>query len=299
MHDLLVPLLVRSQVTVDRRDPTGFRWIGGTAVHERRRVHGELPVRRATERGGRKRPRLGWRHRVPNRPDLLADQVVELVAPIRRGGQAEPPLRADLPHGRRLHDIGAQVYEPRPGRLHELLTPIMTSLYEASRETVHLGVLLDGEVALLGRLHGRRTTPHSLHLGSRFPAHCSAMGKAMLAHDPVAADALIARGLTARTPRSITAPQRFRAELQHVRETGIATSDQEARPNLSCVAIPLRDQARRPVAALSISGPSRGFDGHRNSLMLRAVAAEAERLIRPAPVERRAAAFRARPTTEL
>jgi IclR family KDG regulon transcriptional repressor len=142
-------------------------------------------------------------------------------------------------------------------------------------------VLLDSEVALLGRLHGRRSTPHSLHLGSRFPAHCSAMGKAMLAHDPVAADALIARGLTARTPRSITAPQRFRAELQHVRETGIATSDQEARPNLSCVAIPLRDQARRPVAALSISGPSRGFDGHRNTLMLRAVAAEAERLISP------------------
>jgi DNA-binding IclR family transcriptional regulator len=194
--------------------------------------------------------------------------------------------------GRRLHDIGAQVYEPRPGRLHELLTPIMTSLYEASRETVHLGVLLDGEVALLGRLHGRRTTPHSLHLGSRFPAHCSAMGKAMLAYDPVAADALITRGLTARTPRSITTPQRFRAELQHVRETGIATSDQEARPNLSCVAIPLRDQARRPVAALSISGPSRGFDGHRNTLILRAVAAEAERLIRPAAlVERRAVAF--------
>jgi DNA-binding IclR family transcriptional regulator len=168
----------------------------------------------------------------------------------------------------------------------------MTSLYEASRETVHLGVLLDGEVALLGRLHGRRTTPHSLHLGSRFPAHCSAMGKAMLAHEPDAADALIAHGLAARTARSITAPHRFRAELQRVRETGIAISDQEARPNLSCVAIPLRDQARRPVAALSISGPSRGFDSHRNTLMLRAVAAEAERLIRPAaPVERRVAAF--------
>jgi IclR family KDG regulon transcriptional repressor len=221
---------------------------------------------------------------------LSKSTVFRLLTAMERNGFVERD-EGRYRLGRRLHDIGAQVYEPRPGRLHELLTPIMTSLYEASRETVHLGVLLDGEVALLGRLHGRRTTPHSLHLGSRFPAHCSAMGKAMLAHDPVAADALIARGLTARTPRSITAPQRFRAELQHVRETGIATSDQEARPNLSCVAIPLRDQARRPVAALSISGPSRGFDGHRNTLMLRAVAAEAERLIRPAPVERRGAAF--------
>src|SRR5207342_1738541 len=82
--------------------------------------------------------------------------------------------------GRRLHDIGAQVYEPRPGRLHELLSPIMAALYEHSRETVHLGVLRDSEVVLLGRLHGRRTTPHALCLGSRFPAHCSAMGKALL-----------------------------------------------------------------------------------------------------------------------
>ena len=86
--------------------------------------------------------------------------------------------------GRRLHDIGAQVYEPRPGRLHELLSPIMAALYERSRETVHLGVLRDNEVVLLGRLHGRRTTPHALRLGARFPAHCSAMGKAILAHDP-------------------------------------------------------------------------------------------------------------------
>jgi DNA-binding IclR family transcriptional regulator len=222
---------------------------------------------------------------------LSKSTVFRLLTAMERNGFVERD-EGRYRLGRRLHDIGAQVYEPRPGRLHELLTPIMTSLYEASRETVHLGVLLDSEVALLGRLHGRRSTPHSLHLGSRFPAHCSAMGKAMLAYDPVAADALIARGLTARTPRSITTPQRFRAELQHVRETGVATSDQEARPNLTCVAIPLRDQARRPIAALSISGPSRGFDGHRNTLMLRAVAAEAERLIRPTtPAERRAVAF--------
>lgn len=186
--------------------------------------------------------------------------------------------------GRRLHDIGAQVYEPRPGRLHELLSPIMAALYERSRETVHLGVLRDSDVVLLGRLHGRRTTPHTLRLGSRFPAHCSAMGKAMLAHDADAVEALLRRGLIARTQHSITAPHLFRAELQRTRDTGIAINDQEARLNLSCVAIPLRDDARRPLASLSISGPSRGFDGHRNIALLRAVAAEAERLIRSAAV---------------
>jgi DNA-binding IclR family transcriptional regulator len=221
---------------------------------------------------------------------LSKSTVFRLLTTMERNGFVE---REDGRYrlGRRLHDIGAQVYEPQPGNLHELLSPIMAVLYERSRETVHLGVLRDSEVVLLGRLHGRRTTPHALRLGSRFPAHCSAMGKALLAHDPDAVDSLLDRGLVARTPRSIVAPRRFRAELHHARQTGIASSDQEARPNLSCVAIALRDTARRPVAALSISGPSQGFVARHNAALLRGVSAEAEQLLRHARVsERRDAA---------
>jgi DNA-binding IclR family transcriptional regulator len=221
---------------------------------------------------------------------LTKSTVFRLLTTMERNGFVERDEgRSRL--GRRLHDIGAQVYEPRPGRLHELLSPIMAVLYERSRETVHLGVLRDSDVVLLGRLHGRRTTPHALRLGSHFPAHCSAMGKALLAHDTDAAETLLERGLTARTPRSITAQPQFRTELRRVRDTGIATSDQEARPNLSCVAIALRDTARRPIAALSLSGPSQGFDATRNATLLRAVSAEAEQLLRRAHVaERRDAA---------
>jgi DNA-binding IclR family transcriptional regulator len=217
---------------------------------------------------------------------LSKSTVFRLLTTMERNGFVE---REDGRYrlGRRLHDIGAQVYEPRPGRFHELLSPVMAALYERSRETVHLGVLRDSDIVLLGRLHGRRTTPHTLRLGSRFPAHCSAMGKALLAHDPDATDAVLARGLIARTPRSIIAPLQFRAELRRTRDTGIATSDQEARPNLSCVAVALRDTARRPVAALSISGPSLGFDAPRNTALLRTVSAEAEQLLRRASVSER------------
>lgn len=214
---------------------------------------------------------------------LSKSTVFRLLTTMERNGFVE---REDGRYrlGRRLHDIGGQVYEPRPGSLHELLSPIMAALYERSRETVHLGVLRDNEVALLGRLHGRRTTPHALRLGSRFPAHCSAMGKALLVHDPDATDALLTRGLIARTPRSIVSPHQFRAELRRTRDAGIAAADQEARLNLSCVAVALRDAARRPVVALSISGPTQGFDTSRNAALLRTVSAEAEQLLRRAYV---------------
>jgi IclR family KDG regulon transcriptional repressor len=221
---------------------------------------------------------------------LSKSTVFRLLTAMERNGFVE---RHDGRYrlGRRLHDIGAQVYEPRPGSLHELLTPVMTALYERSRETVHLGVLLDTEVALLGRLHGRRTAPHILRLGSRFPAHCCAMGKAMLAHDVDATEALLARGLTARTPKTITERSEFRNELRRTRERGIAVSDQEARANLSCVAIALLDEARRPVAALAISAPTSGFDVRRHAALLRSISAEAERLVRyAANAERRVTA---------
>jgi DNA-binding IclR family transcriptional regulator len=210
---------------------------------------------------------------------LSKSTVFRLLTAMERNGFVE---RHDGRYrlGRRLHDIGAQVYEPHPGSLHELLTPVMTTLYERSRETVHLGVLLDGEVALLGRLHGWRTAPHILRLGSRFLAHCSAMGKAMLAHDVDATEALLARGLAPRTPNTIVDASEFRHELRRTRERGIAINDQEARAQLSCVAIALLDEARRPVAALAISGPTSGFDVRRQAALLRSVAAEAERRIR-------------------
>ena len=62
---------------------------------------------------------------------------------------------------------------------------------------------------------------------------------------------------------SISAHRRlFRAELRRARDTGIATSDQEARPNLSCVVIALRDTARRPIAALPSAAPPRTSTPH-------------------------------------
>jgi DNA-binding IclR family transcriptional regulator len=184
--------------------------------------------------------------------------------------------------GRRLYDLGAHVYEPQPGSLHELLSPCMAYLYEQSHETVHLGILLDAEVALLGRIHRQRATSRTARIGSRFPAHCTALGKAMLAHDPDTAEALIAHGLRPRTPHSIVDGDTLRAELQRTRGRGVAVSRDEARARLSCVAVPLLDETGRPVAALSIGGTTNAFDSHRHAALLRSVAAEAQRMARQA-----------------
>jgi DNA-binding IclR family transcriptional regulator len=95
--------------------------------------------------------------------------------------------------------------------------------------------------------------------GRRLPAHCTAVGKMLLASlPPEELDARLPEGagpLRAMTPNSITSPEELRRLLVEVRERGVASEQRESNPDVSCVAAPVRDRAGRVVAALSISVP--------------------------------------------
>ena len=114
----------------------------------------------------------------------------------------------------------------------------------------------------------------------RDPAHSSALGKAMLAHCPDETEKLLARPLQYRTPHTIVERVAFRRELEHTRRRGLAISQQEARPDVNCVAIALLNEENRPAAALAVSTSSHEFDGQRLGLLLRRAAVDAQRLLR-------------------
>jgi IclR family KDG regulon transcriptional repressor len=181
--------------------------------------------------------------------------------------------------GGKLSDLGSRVYEVKPGVLQDLLSPFVAALYESTRYTVNLGVLHGGEVVLVDRLHGQRSKPHLVMVGSRFRGHGSALGKALLARDADATERILVAGLVPLTPHTIVNPDAFRSELDLIRRTGVATSRQEARAHLNCIAVALTDEVGRPLAALGLSGMTLPFDAHVQGT-LRAVAADAERVLR-------------------
>jgi IclR family transcriptional regulator, acetate operon repressor len=97
------------------------------------------------------------------------------------------------------------------------------------------------------------TTPS---VGTRWPAHATATGKVLLAElreDELGA--LLGGTLPALTPRTVTDPVVLRRELGRVRERGFATNVEELEPGYTAVAVPVRAQGGRVVAALSIGGP--------------------------------------------
>ncbi|QDQ10063.1 IclR family transcriptional regulator [Streptomyces spectabilis] len=128
---------------------------------------------------------------------------------------------------------------------------------ETCDETVHVAILEDTDVIYIAKVDSTHAVRMVSAAGRRLPAHCTAVGKMLLAALPPAElDARLAdRALAAMTPDSLTDRSALRAELAAIRERGIASEHRESNPDVSCVAAPVRDGAGRVVAALSVSVP--------------------------------------------
>jgi DNA-binding IclR family transcriptional regulator len=109
-----------------------------------------------------------------------------------------------------------------------------------ARQTARVAVLDGLDVLYLARYDGTQPIRLTANIGDRFPAHCTATGKALLAQlDPLVLDERL-RGrhrLIGLTDRSITDPGLLRAELDRVRVRGYAVDDEETTPGVTCLAI--------------------------------------------------------------
>jgi IclR family acetate operon transcriptional repressor len=141
-----------------------------------------------------------------------------------------------------------------------VLRPLLVRLSERFNETVHLGVLDGGDVVYLDKLESTHPIALTSRVGGRNPAHCTAVGKALLAWTYPSDDALRTwlsrRGpLARRTPTSITSVDALVREVARIRADGYARDREESEPGVRCVAVPLFLGATHPRAAVSISAP--------------------------------------------
>lgn len=188
--------------------------------------------------------------------------------------------------GTQLVDIGHRVYGPTPLLLQEQLLPHLADLYELTHETVHLAVLHGTDIVYVNKIHGHRAARSPSRIGARLPAHCTGVGKALLAFDHNAAEQAIAAGLPARTEYTLSDADLFQADLLRIRRDGIAFDHQEAAIGLTCVAVPIMGPAGRPVAALSVAGADHRFEPSRFAPALRRVAFAAARSVMAAKARR-------------
>ncbi len=154
-----------------------------------------------------------------------------------------------------LHLRGLQI---RRLNMAEQAMPLMKALMRRVNETVHLAVLDEGEIVYIDRVEGLQTLDMYTVIGKRTFAHCTALGKAMLAFmpDTVWRQVVERHGLPRCTANTITDVAEFAAELRRTRERGYAIDNAEVDERVRCVAAPIYDFNQQVIAAASISGPS-------------------------------------------
>ncbi|GAA3491690.1 MULTISPECIES: IclR family transcriptional regulator [Streptomyces] len=165
----------------------------------------------------------------------------------------EQPGRYRL--GVRTHQLGSRYAEQldlaAEGRR------VAREVAETCDETVHVAVLEDTDVIYIAKVDSTHAVRMVSAAGRKLPAHCTAVGKMLLASLPEAElrSRVDGRELVAMTPHSITDPAALQQALAAIRARGLATEHRESNPDVSCVAAPVRDSTGRVVAALSVSVP--------------------------------------------
>jgi IclR family acetate operon transcriptional repressor len=129
-------------------------------------------------------------------------------------------------------------------------------LAERTGQTANLGVLDGDQVLRLCVVEPDRPLRFTTAVGSRAPAYCTALGKALLAELPD--DALPPEPLVAFTAHTITSVGDLRRDLRRTARRGYALDGGEHSVGLRCVAVPVRVD-ERCLAALSVSGPAGEF----------------------------------------
>jgi IclR family KDG regulon transcriptional repressor len=167
------------------------------------------------------------------------------------------------------------------GEVRERMLPILLDLYERTHETIHLGMLAGAEVLCVERLPGRRTMRLPSRVGSTLPLHCTALGKALAAFNRAASTGR--GGMRAFTPTTITNRAELQLELARVARVGIAFDRGEFSSGVVCVAAPVLGPDRRPIAAISISGPADQFGVGNAVDAVRRAAEVASLTLRPRP----------------
>lgn len=168
---------------------------------------------------------------------------------LRRDGR-------DYELGMRLVELGSLALHQ--DRIHRAAIPLLRDLHRATGLVVHLAVLDGSDVVYLEKIGDHMAAAIPTRVGGRQPAHCTAVGKAILADNDITDVDLSDR----RTRFSIaTAPQLI-AELKKVRAHGAAFEREESLPGFGCVAAPI-GPAGQAVAAVSVCGPMSRmtFDG--------------------------------------
>ena len=150
----------------------------------------------------------------------------------------------------------------------EISIPYLQELSATVGETSFLAVYNSGDVVYLYKAEGNQSIVTTATLGTRRPAYCTALGKAILANLPIEeSDRIFEKPLEKLTEKTIVDRLRLLEEFADVRLNGYSVDDEGIEHGLYCMAVPIYNYTGQVVAAISISGPVKRVTENRQKIV--------------------------------
>ena len=156
----------------------------------------------------------------------------------------------------RIYELGMKVADRLQVR--QIAHPYLQELSNLFNENINLGYWDNNEIVHLDKIDSTEILRIDPGIGSRVPAYCTGLGKAILPFRPDEElnSFLESVPLRAMTPNTITSKEELIRELETIRKQGFAVDREELSIGLRCVASPVFDYTNYPSYSVSIAGPS-------------------------------------------
>lgn len=150
----------------------------------------------------------------------------------------------------------------------ESLTGVLDELYARTNKRSYLAAARRGSL-MIPAMRGRQGMRRMHGLGRKITddAHALALGKVALSLlNPEALAAYVGRGLRRYTEHTIVHAHELFAQLEDIRQLGVASDEEEYEMDFCCIAAPVVEPSGRPVAIIGISMSQRSFAQERAEL---------------------------------
>jgi DNA-binding IclR family transcriptional regulator len=138
---------------------------------------------------------------------------------------------------------------PKIKRLTSLAVPVMNALSEKLQQSVHLAIISEGRVLVIGQVDSPGYHLMSVRLGAKLDVWKASSGRVILAHSPKSE---LDQFIVAHPPGSEEETNAIRKELAKVRKKGYEERKSYVIKGVVNISVPLVDYSGQAIACLTI-----------------------------------------------
>jgi len=145
----------------------------------------------------------------------------------------------------------------------ESVTPFLQKLSQYTKESINFAILEGREAVCLSKIESPEVLRTEIKIGARLPAHCTAVGKGLLAFLSEREFTMLYgkdnKKLYTPTPNSISSVMELKKCLKKIKRDGYAIDKEEFKIGINCLGVPIINNEGKAIASISVTGPSSRF----------------------------------------